>query len=294
MVKMFQQTVKGSGGRYYEGGVGHFFEVMAQRVAETGGKILMNTRVASIDIENGKVFGVTTEVGIKCKAPVVIRNAGIRQTVLKLAGERHFDAAYIKRIKSLESNLACVGYRYFTSRPVLKEPMMVLFPEGCVSEYEEFEAIERGERKPDSGYIYLGTTSLYPNMAPMGRQVIYAVVSCVPDLKVDSAPYLAYIEKGVKKIAPELYEPGVIARTEIMTTATVPGVGIDAILPEQGGEAYGIANSLGQAGPQRPKAETPIEGLYVVGNDTEGFGLGTHQAVDSGFKVYEKVMQRLG
>ena len=44
--------------------------------------------------------------------------------------------------------------------------MMVLFPEGCVSKYSEFKAIERGQARPESGYIYLGTTSLYPNMAP--------------------------------------------------------------------------------------------------------------------------------
>ncbi|WP_085834068.1 phytoene desaturase family protein [Clostridium merdae] len=293
MVKMFQQTIAGSGGRYYEGGVGHFFEVMASTVLEKGGDLQMNTRVKSIQITNGKVSGVTTESGETYNAPVVISNAGIRQTVVKLVGEEFFEKDYVERIKALESNLACVGYRYFTSRPVLTEPMNVLFPEGCASKYEEFEAIERGESKPERGYIYLGTTSLYPNMAPVGQQVIYAVVSCMPDPKVDPKCYLEYIERGVRKIAPELYEPGVISRTEIMTTAIVPGLGNDAIFPGQGGESYGIANSLGQAGPQRPKAETPIDGLYIVGNDAEGFGLGTHQAVDSGFKVYEKVMERM-
>ena len=294
MVKMFQTAVSGSGGRYYEGGIGNFFEVMAQTVEERGGRIQMNTRVESIDTQDGSVCGVTTQRGEKYTAPLVISNAGIRQTILKLVGEDQFESDYVERIKGLESNLACVGYRYFTSRPVLTSPMMVLFPEGCVAKYSEFEAIGRGEIKPEKGYIYLGTTSLYPNMAPENRQVIYAVMSCLPDLHLDPKPYLEYIEKGVRKIAPELYEPNVITRTEIMTTAIVPGVGNDVILPGQGGESYGIANSLGQAGPHRPKCDTPISGLYIVGNDTEGFGLGTHQAVDSGFKVYEKVMTQPG
>jgi phytoene dehydrogenase-like protein len=294
MVKMFHTTLNGSGGRYYEGGVGHFFEVMARTVVEKGGRIQMDTRVQSIDTLDGNVCGITTQTGEKYTAPVVISNAGIRQTILKLVGEDQFETDYVERIKGLESNLACVGYRYFTSVPVLTSPMMVLFPEGCVAKYNEFEAIERGEAKPENGYIYLGTTSLYPNMAPENRQVIYAVVSCLPDLHVDPQPYLDYIEKGARKMAPELYEPGVITHTEIMTTAIVPGVGNDAIFPRQGGESYGIANSLGQAGPHRPKGDTPLGGLYIVGNDTEGFGLGTHQAVDSGFKVYEKVMTRAG
>jgi len=289
MVKMFQDTVRGSGGRYYEGGIGRFFEVMATKVTDKGGAMLMNTRVKSIDTENSKVVGVTTQDGEQYFAPLVISNAGIRQTALKLVGEDKFAPEYADKIRSLENNLACVGYRYFTSKPVLDYPMSVLFPEGCASKYEEFEKIDRGEEKPENGYIYIGTTSLYPNMAPDGKQVIYAVVSCVPKTDVDPAPYLEYIEKGVRKVAPKLYEPGVIEKTEIMTTAIVPGVGNDAILPGQGGESYGIANTLGQAGPNRPKGDTPIKGLYIVGNDAAGFGLGTHQAVDSGFKIFEMV-----
>jgi len=289
MVKMFQDTVKGSGGRYYEGGIGHFFEVMATAVTDHGGTLLMGTRVKSIDTENGAACGITLEDGTQYKAPIVISNAGIRQTVLKLVGEGQFPVAYAEKIKGLENNLACVGYRYFTSKPVLEYPMQVLFPEGCVSKYSEFERIERGEAKPESGYIYIGTTSLYPNMSPEGKQVVYAVVSCVPDTNVDPAPYLEYIEKGVRKVVPELLEPGVIERTEIMTTGIVPGVGNDAIFPGQGGESYGIANTLGQAGADRPKGDTPVKGLYIVGNDAAGFGLGTHQAVDSGFNIFEMV-----
>ena len=75
-----------------------------------------------------------------------------------------------------------------------------------------------------------------------------------------------------------------------MTTAIVSAVGNDAILPGQGGESYGIANTIGQAGTDRPKGDTPIKGLYIVGNDAAGFGLGTHQALDSGFKVFEMIM----
>ncbi|MCL2299121.1 MAG: FAD-dependent oxidoreductase [Firmicutes bacterium] len=289
MVKMFQTTVKGSGGRYYEGGIGHFFEVMSTAVTDHGGTLLMNARVKSIDTEDGKARGITLENGETYTAPIVISNAGIRQTILTLVGEDKFEQAYAEKIKSLESNLACVGYRYFTSRPVLEYPMQVLFPEGCVSKYSEFEKIERGEARPESGYIYIGTTSLYPKMAPAGKQVIYAVVSCVPALEVDPAPYLEYIERGVRKVVPALYEPGAIERTEVMTTAIVPGVGNDAIFPGQGGESYGVANTLGQAGPDRPDGSTPVRGLYIVGNDAAGFGLGTHQAVDSGFNVYALV-----
>lgn len=42
MVKMFQQVIRDGGGRYYEGGIGYFFEVMARAVEENGGTLLRN------------------------------------------------------------------------------------------------------------------------------------------------------------------------------------------------------------------------------------------------------------
>jgi hypothetical protein len=104
--------------------------------------------------------------------------------------------------------------------------MLVLFPEGCVSKRSAFEAIGRGEKKPENVYLYIGTTSLYPKLAPKGKQVIYAVVSCLPDPKLDPAPYLDYIDKGVRKLVPELYQSDCIERTELpplVTTASLRG-----------------------------------------------------------------------
>jgi prolycopene isomerase len=294
MVKMFQQAMKGGGGRYYEGGIGYFFEVMARTVPEKGGTLMMGTRVKSVDIENGVVRGITTEKGEKFLAPLVVSNAGLRQTILKLAGPDHFTSAYVEKIKGYENNLACVGYRFFINKPLLTNTTIVLFPEGCVSKYEEFEKMARGEARPEKGYIYFGTTSLYPKTAPEGKQLVYAVMSCVPDPKLDPAPYLAYIDKGIRKVIPELYESGCIERTEIMSPATVPSVGNDVLFEGQGGESYGIANTLGQAGPDRPRGDTPVKGLYIVGNDAGGFGLGTHQAVDSGFNIFDMVMKEIG
>ena len=124
-------------------------------------------------------------------------------------------------------------------------------------------------------------------MAPKGRQLVYACMSCLPDPNLDVQPYLDYIEQRVRRIVPELYEH--IEKAEIMSPKTVLLVGNDVIASGQGGESYGIAMSVGQSGADRPSARSPIPGLYYVGNDVEGTGLGTHMAVESGFKVFEMV-----
>ncbi len=62
------------------------------------------------------------------------------------------------------------------------------------------------------------------------------------------------------------------------------------MLPGQGGEAYGLALSVGQTGERQAKGDSPIDGLYYVGCDAGGSGLGTNQAVDSAIHVSRMVL----
>ncbi|MDR1734518.1 MAG: NAD(P)/FAD-dependent oxidoreductase [Oscillospiraceae bacterium] len=275
--------------RYYEGGVGGFFTTMAETVPEHGGKILWNTRVQSVNIEDGRAVGITTESGETYTAPLVISNAGIRQTVVKLVGEEHFPKAYAGRIKGLQSNLADVGWRYFTTEKVLPSSTFVYFPYNCLEPWSAFEEMKDGKKKPTSNYIYIGSKSVYPTVSPEGKQVIYAVMSSHPDPEQDLTQYLDYIESKMHLLFPKLFEDGVLERKEVMGLHEVYALGVDKIFDGQGGESYGIANSIGQSDEDRPTCDLPIRGLYCVGNDTEGFGVGTHRATESGFLTYQKI-----
>ena len=113
-------------------------------------------------------------------------------------------------------------------------------------------------------------------------------MSCMADPQIDPRPYCDYIENILHKIQPDLFEH--IERKELMTPRQTVHVGTDAVDPHIGGEAYGVANAIGQAGKDRPSAISPIPGLYYAGNDAGGFGEGSHQAVDSGVKVAEYIL----
>ena len=290
MIKLFQNITKNGGGRYYKNGVGYVFEIFAKAVQKFGGEALFNTRVKKINIDvNGRVQGVTTENDETFFADIVISNAGLRQTVVKLVGEKYYSKEYLDWVLSLEHNLACVGYRWILNKSILKYPTYVLYPEGCVAKYSEFIEMAEGKKKPDKSYIYLGTTSVYPSLAPEGKQLVYACMSCLPDPKLDPTPYLEYIKKKVKLIHPEIFDS--IETTEIFGPKEVPSVGTDIILPHQGGESYGLALSVGQTGEKQPKGDSPIKGLYHVGCDAGGSGLGTHQALDSAINVSKLVLE---
>jgi phytoene dehydrogenase-like protein len=164
-----------------------------------------------------------------------------------------------------------------------------LFSRRLPGTYEGFKEMSEGKKRPTHNYVYFGITSLYPNTAPEGKQLVYAVMSCYPNPDQNFRPYLDYVESIVRKIQPELFDH--IEQRELMTPGQSAALGTDAQSPTSGGESYGIANSVGQAGDQRPSPKSPIHGLYYVGNDAGGFGLGTHQAVDSGVKVAELIME---
>ncbi len=55
-----------------------------------GGEIKTKTKVQKIKVSNGRVTGVTTDQDT-FDAPIVISDAGIQPTVLKLVGEKEFD-----------------------------------------------------------------------------------------------------------------------------------------------------------------------------------------------------------
>jgi phytoene dehydrogenase-like protein len=290
MIKLFQEVIKNGGGRYYKNGIGYVFEVFAKAVQDFGGDVLFNTRVDKINVDGyEKVTGITTKNGKVYSSPIVISNAGIRQTVLKLIGESHFSKEYVDWIKNLEHNLACFGFRWFLNKSVLQYPTYVLYPEGCVAKYSEFVELANGKIKPEKSYIYLGTTSVYPGLTPQGKQLVYACMSCYPDPEIDIEPYLEYIEQKVKKILPELFQ--YIEKVETFGPRQVPPVGTDSILLGQGGESYGLSLSVGQTGDKQPKGDSPIKGLFHVGCDAGGSGLGTHQALDSALNVMKLVLE---
>ena len=68
--------------------------------------------------------------------------------------------------------------------------------------------------------------------------------------------------------------------------AQVAALSRDSVLPGVGGEAVGLAVSVGYCGKSKPSVKAPVAGLFYVGHDAGGAGyLGTHQAVSSGVRV---------
>jgi phytoene dehydrogenase-like protein len=291
-IKSLQDMFLRNGGMFCVGGFGKVAEAYCEGVRKHGGTVLMRTRTEKILVENGKVAGVITSQGT-FRAPVVISNAGIQPTVLKLVGEEHFDKSYVDYVEKLVPSLSLLGYRYFLKRRVLQVAYGVIFSCDTPWSRERFEQARAGKASRE-GVVYYEVPSEYdPNAAPPGKQIMLTGSFCPPDPDMTREEIMAWADTGeqiVFQAFPELKDA--IEDKELYTTRDVSNLTRDAVLPGIGGETIGLGQIVGQCGPNKPSIAAPIEGLYYVGCDAGGTGVGTQQAIESGMKVAEAVAAR--
>jgi prolycopene isomerase len=279
-----RQQVLGGAGRYSIGGYGRVAEVCAQYVAEHGGVYLPKTRVQRILVADGRAIGIETDAG-QLRAKAVVSNAGIQPTVLKLAGREHFSADYVERVESLEPSWAIAGCRYILDKRIFDAALIPIFSDQSWLDDDRFADMERGDW-PDVPLIAIDVPSEFdPALSPEpGHQIANCQVFCSADPEsnmTDEA--IRRAEVIIDELWPELKKH--VLRKETYGPKQISGLSRDSVLPGCGGEAVGIAQVVGQCGKSKPDPRTPLPGLYIVGCDAGGRGAGTHQAVDSGFRV---------
>ncbi len=289
MISSLQDMYLRNGGVFCEGGFGKLAEAYCEAVRRNGGDVLMRTRVDEISVEDGKVTGIVTGKGT-FKAPIVISNAGLQPTVLKLVGAEHFDKGYINYVKDLVPSWALLGYRYYLSKPVTDAPYGVVFSNDSPWSLERFNKAKVGEASKE-GVVYFEVPSNYdPTAAPEGKQVILSGSFCPANPHMSKEEIKAWADAGEENLFKALPEmEAAIEDKDPYTPRHVSNLTRDSVLPGQGGETIGLCQSVGQCGPSKPSIKAPIRGLYFVGCDAGGTGVGTQQAIESGINVAEVV-----
>ena len=283
MIRVLQDFGAGGAGRYHRGGFGRMAEVFCQGVERYGGRVLLGSRVERISVVDGAVTGVVTDKGA-FEAPIVVSNAGIQPTVLRLVGEKYFDAGYLSYVRGLVPSWGIVGTRYFLNRPYFEHGMYVAFSDENYLDSDRFARMKSGWL-PEELSVFNVVPAFYDSsLAPEGKQCALVGTFCSPDPKLGNIDRIwERLEETVEKIW-----PGIEECTESKVrygNAQVSGLTRDSAVPGQGGECIGLAQIVGQCGRHKPSAKAPLRGLFYVGCDAGGYGCGTHQAADSGVNV---------
>jgi phytoene dehydrogenase-like protein len=279
------------GGIFCRGGYGAVAEAYCEAVRRHGGTVLMKAKTEQILVADGKVTGVVTSQGT-FHAPIVVSNAGLQPTMLKLVGEQHCGPDYLQYVKRLEPSWALLGYRYFLRQPITDAPYGVVFSDDSPWSRERLDQAHAGQASRE-GVVYFEVPSNYdPTAAPPGKQMMITGSFCPPSPQMTPAEIAAWAQAGeeiIFKAFPQL--ESAIEDKELYTPKDVSNLTRESVIPGHGGETIGLGQIVGQCGPSKPSIEAPIRGLFFVGCDAGGTGVGTQQAIESGMNVADAVLR---
>jgi prolycopene isomerase len=290
-VRTIQAVFVRGGNVFGKGGIGKAAEMFAQSVEENGSTVMMRSRVEKITVDQGKVTGVVTDKGA-FQSPIVVSNAGIQPTVLKLVGEKHFDKSYVNYVRALVPSWGMMGVRYFLNKKLFDEPFGALFSDVSGWTLEKWLKAKEGNIPEDISVWFEIPSNYDPDAAPLGKQIVLTGTwcSCDPQMtEQEKQVWWGKVDEMMFRVFPDMKDH--IESKEGYSTRDVSALTRDQVLPGIGGECIGLAQIVGQCGRYKPSVKAPVQGLFYVGCDAGGSGIGVQQATDSGMKVADTVLQ---
>ncbi len=284
VIKAFQRLM-GQPLGYPIGGYGRMSEDFAQVIKDCGSEIKNRTRVERILIEDGRATGVITKEAVY-RAPIVVSNAGLQPTVLKLVGEQHFDKSYVSYVKGLLPSNGFTGCHWVLSEPVLEHGLYQVWSDDAWWDLDRQDEVKKGKMPADLIITVLVPTNYDPEMGPPGKQLLVFGTPCSPNPQDKTIEALwKKTDQQMAEMFPEIV-PVIESKGPYSGPVQVSAQSRDQVLPAQGGEACGLCVTIGQCGKYKPSAKSPIAGLFYVGFDAGSTAfMGSQQAVDSGLKV---------
>jgi prolycopene isomerase len=259
----------------------------ANIVEKYGGVVQKNARVININVDNYEKV-VELEDGTLYEAPIVVSNVGIKETVLKFVGEEKFPKDYVKRVKELiysegGRDYGVVSLKIGVDKKLTDSPVILAIPQDLsFKEILDFKARDEVPDRPGLYYITI-PSNMDPSLAPQGKQLINAIGPCA----INSKHLDDWIEYNFSTV--EKYIPGIREHKIFMDIAV--GDNIAEWSGRFESDMVGIAQSVGQVGEDRPKPETPIDGLYVACADTGIQGIGTELSAQAGLDTAKLILE---
>jgi prolycopene isomerase len=263
---------------YIQGGGYALSKAMAECVEERGGQVLTKTEVAQILVEDGRCVGVETKKGDIFSAPVIVSNAPAPVTFDSLIDSSVVDPAYIEQVQSMEISVSVIQ-AYIGVKGTPKE---IGFEDHEYFVNPSYDYDEGFDRMLEDDYslgacVMANNTSVNPGDTPEGRSIIEIVVHA-------SGKHWCGLPKDVyKKKKAEVTEllidrfseiiPDIRERIEVIEVGTPHTMQRYTGNPE--GAVFGYASTPMGHSIFRPRADTPVPGLYLASAWTfpgPGFG----------------------
>ncbi|MFX1570593.1 MAG: phytoene desaturase family protein [Promethearchaeota archaeon] len=268
---------------YPKGGCISIPSAFIREIKNSGGVIQTNQSVKKIVIENNSVKGVELENGTFISSKIIISNAGIRETVNDLVGRNYFKGDYLQEIDNLKYSISAITLKVALNKPITDFKMVTSF--SLQDPEESFNLLLKG-KVPEEVFLFIPIPSNYdPNLAPKGKQLIIAGTPVpVKNFEKNRDKWIKNSLESLEKIFPDLSRN--LMWYDVSTPNHIANIG--------GKEAavIGLAQIINQTGKYRPLPSLPIDGLYLVGGDAGGWGIGTELAAKSALDCSEMILAR--
>ncbi len=261
-------------------------ETIWKGIEKKGGELRLNTSVERILIEKNKVVGVSTKKGENFEAPLVISDIGIKETVLKIAGEKYFPKDYIQRVKKLKPSLGVLVWRILLDKRITDYPFVFAVQKDTEKYFKECDEGKIPDYPP---MVFIPVISnMSPNLVPDGYQLILPAIIVNYEAVKDKnwEPWKKMLQDTVYTIFPDV--KGHLIWNEFFNPAQA-----ETLWGKEGGPCIGLGQSISQVGENKPDFKTSIEGLYLAGADAgkEVSGVGIELALSSGVKCGEEIIK---
>ncbi|MCP4305156.1 MAG: NAD(P)/FAD-dependent oxidoreductase [bacterium] len=272
-----------SGSWYPVGGGAAFADHILPTITKNGGQVCAGVRVDTLLIEGGTVVGVRTADGEDHRADVVISNIGARETVDHLlpAGSGHED--WIAEIRSLSSSIAhfslFLGFEGDIEDAGATRSNHWLYPSGTVDAlwtdapegvppamFVSFASLKDPEHDPGPARKHAGELVAWTDWSTVARWADMDPAERGDDYRTFKQQVEDVLFAQFKAYFPELAEL-VVFRELATPLATV------AITGHRKGAFYGLDVTPKRVMSDALRAQTPIKGLYLSGQDVASPGI---------------------
>jgi all-trans-retinol 13,14-reductase len=277
------------GGYYPIGGSSTFFNSIAPVITEGKGEIFVKAEVGSILVEKNRVKGVEMADGTLIKCPLVISNAGIRNTWNKLLPEsvrkeHRIDEKLNGLTDSAGHFCLYIGLNHPAEELELPTSNFWIFPDT----YDHDVAVENYLRDHSNPFplVYISFPAAkdpdFGNRYP-GRSTIEIItlaswedVASHSDTKWKKRgeDYDAMKEQISRRLLEYLYKyvPSTKGKVDYYELSTPLSTQHFSNYPK--GELYGLNHDPARFLNRNLKPETPLKGLYLCGQDIVTCGVG--------------------
>ena len=271
---------------YARGGMGAITQALTSSFKSYGGSIITEAEVSKVLIKNDKAHGVVLKNGDEHYSSIVISNADVKRTFLKLVNENELPESFIKKVKNFKirgsSGKVNIGLDSMPEFPAVPKNDPCL--KGDIHFTDSIERMERayddwksGTWSKDPFLDMMIPTATDPTMAPPGKHFMSCFVQyCPPKIYGENwtnENKKNFGETVIRQI--EEYSPGFREKIIHMEIRTPKELEDEVGLTE--GNIFQGELTFDQLLFNRPipgyaQYRSPLKGLYICGSSTHPGG----------------------